>query len=58
VWRWPAASIDINLNRLLELRRVDQTWVAAVRREFAAVESNPKSFMLTPMVLELIAERS
>jgi SAM-dependent methyltransferase len=57
VWRWPAAFIDNYLNRLLELRRVDQDWVRAVRREFAAVESNPNSLMLTPVVLELIAER-
>jgi SAM-dependent methyltransferase len=57
VWRWPASFIDINLNRLLELGRVNQDWVAAVRREFAATESNPNSLMVTPMVLELIAER-
>ena len=57
VWRWPAAFIDSNLNRLLELGRVDQEWVTAVRREFAAVESNPNALMLTPMVLELIAAR-
>jgi SAM-dependent methyltransferase len=57
VWRWPAAFLDSNLNRLLELRRVDQDWVAAVRREFAALEANPNTLMLTPMLLELIAER-
>jgi SAM-dependent methyltransferase len=57
VWRWPSAFIDINLDRLLELRRVNQDWVTAVRREFAAAESNPNTFMLTPMLLELIAER-
>jgi SAM-dependent methyltransferase len=56
VWRWPAAFIDNNLNRLMELKRVDQSWVTAVRREFAAIESDPHSLMLTPMVLELVAE--
>jgi SAM-dependent methyltransferase len=58
LWRWPSAFIDVNLDRLLELRRVNQDWVTAVRREFAAAESNPNTFMLTPMLLELIAERS
>jgi SAM-dependent methyltransferase len=57
VWRWPAAFLDINLNRLLELGRVEEGWVAAVRREFAAAESNPDTFMVTPMLLEIIAER-
>lgn len=57
LWRWPSAFIDVNLDRLLELRRVDQDWVAAVRREFSAAESNPNTFMVTPMLLELIAER-
>jgi hypothetical protein len=57
VWHWPASFIDINLNRLLELGRVKSDWAAAVRREFAKAESNPNSLMITPMVLELIAER-
>ena len=57
MWRWPSSFLDINLNRLLELGRVDQEWVMAVRREFAAVESNPDSLMVTPLVLEIIAER-
>lgn len=56
-WRWPASFIDINLNRLLDLKRVDEEWAGAVRREFHAVESNPDALMLTPMVLEIVAER-
>jgi SAM-dependent methyltransferase len=56
VWQWPAAFIANNLTRLYDLNRVTSDWVAAVRREFAAVESNPCSLMLTPMVLELVAE--
>jgi SAM-dependent methyltransferase len=57
MWQWPASFLDINLNRLLELKRVDQQWVAAVRRAFAAVDSNPNALMITPLVLEIIAER-
>jgi SAM-dependent methyltransferase len=57
IWRWPAVFIDVNLDRLLELGRVDEDWVTAVRHEFTAAESNPHTLMLTPMLLELIAER-
>lgn len=56
-WHWPAAFLDINLNRLLELRRVDEAWATAVRDAFAEAESNPHTLMITPMVLEIIAER-
>ncbi|MES2207193.1 MAG: methyltransferase domain-containing protein [Pseudomonadota bacterium] len=58
VWQWPASFININLKRLLELGRVSEAWVTTVRHEFAAAASNPSSLMLTPMVLEIIAERN
>jgi len=58
MWQWPSSFLDINLNRLLELGRADQQWVVAVRRAFAAVDSNPNSLMITPLVLEIIAERT
>jgi hypothetical protein len=57
MWRWPSAFLDVNVDRLLELGRVDAEWVAAVRREFAILESNPETLMFTPMLLEIIAER-
>jgi hypothetical protein len=57
MWQWPASFLDVNLSRLLELGHVDQSWVTAVRREFATVESNPHTLMITPLVLEIIAER-
>lgn len=58
VWHWPASFISVNLQRLLELGRVDEAWVATVRREFTAAESRAGSLMLTPMVLEIVAERN
>jgi len=56
MWRWPAEFLKTNLNRMLELGRVDDEWVSAVRREFAQIEANPHSLMITPLVLEIIAE--
>jgi len=57
VWKWPAAFLESGLNRLLELKRVDAAWVESVRREFRVAEADPNTLMLTPMVLELIAQR-
>jgi hypothetical protein len=57
VWRWPSAFLDINLNRLLELGRVDPAWAQSVQQEFRAAEADPDTLMITPMVLEIIAER-
>jgi ubiquinone/menaquinone biosynthesis C-methylase UbiE len=58
VWQWPASFVNVNLNRLLELGRVDEAWAASVRSEFKAAESNPASLMITPLLLEIIAERN
>lgn len=57
LWQWPSSFIRINLDRLSELGRADTEWVSAVRQEFQAAEDDPNSLMITPMVLELIAER-
>lgn len=56
-WQWPSRFVESFLPRLLELGRVDAPWVDSVRREFREAESDPSSIMLTPMVLEIIAER-
>jgi SAM-dependent methyltransferase len=56
-WQWPATFIETNLRRLLELGRAEAAWVESVRRELREAEADPASMMITPMVLELIAER-
>jgi ubiquinone/menaquinone biosynthesis C-methylase UbiE len=56
-WKWPAAFLESGLKRLLELQRVDAAWVESVRREFQAAEADPSTLMITPTVLEIIAQR-
>jgi SAM-dependent methyltransferase len=56
-WRWPASFLDTNLRRLLELGRVDAGFCERVRDEWTTAESDPATVMLTPMVLEIIAEK-
>ena len=58
VWQWPASFIDINLQRLLELGLVDAGWVTEVKQDVQALEANPNALLITPMVLEIIAEKT
>jgi hypothetical protein len=57
IWQWPASFIGVNLDHLLGLGLVDEGWAASVRRELAEREADAGSLMLTPMVLEIVAER-
>ena len=56
-WKWPAAFIGTNLNRLTNLGRITTQWAKSVRKELEKTESNPNSYMITPLVLEIIAEK-
>jgi len=57
IWQWPSMFLKGFLPRLLELGRVDAQWVERVRREFEEAESDPSSIIVTPMLLEIVAER-
>ncbi len=56
LWQWPASFIDVNLKRLQELGHVTESWSAAVRRDLEEREAEDNTLMLTPMVLEIVAE--
>lgn len=58
MWQWPASFIEVNLVRLRELGRVTPEWVESVRREFQRAAADPTTLMTTPLLLEIIAERS
>jgi len=49
--------IEVNLARLHELGRVDAVFIEQARRELAEAEANPSSLMLTPILLETVAEK-
>jgi SAM-dependent methyltransferase len=57
MWQWPAQFIHVHLLRLQELGRIDAAFAEEVRLDLAAAEKEENSFMLTPLVLEIIAER-
>lgn len=57
LWDWPAGFIRTYVPRLRELGRVDDAWCARVLADVADAERDPNAVLLTPMVLEIIAER-
>lgn len=57
MWRWPASFVSIGLDRLQALGAADAAWADAARQDFAAAEADPEARMLTPLVLEIVAER-
>ncbi|WP_296815750.1 methyltransferase domain-containing protein [Brevundimonas sp.] len=57
VWQWPASFIKTYPLHLVESGKVDQAWADRVIGDFEKAERDPRSVMVTPMVLEVIAER-
>jgi SAM-dependent methyltransferase len=56
-WQWPATFIEIYLPRLIEMGRIDQKFADAVRADLARAEASSNSLMITPLMLEIIAEK-
>jgi SAM-dependent methyltransferase len=57
VWQWPKTFIEVGLRRLVELRRLPEDRARAILGDFAVAEATPGTRMVTPAVLEIIAER-
>jgi hypothetical protein len=57
MWQWPATFIDVYLPRLQQMGRIDQAFADKVRADLASAERAPNSLMMTPVVLEIVAEK-
>jgi SAM-dependent methyltransferase len=57
MWQWPAGFIDVYLPRLRETGAIDAAFEDAVRDEMKQVESRKDVVMITPLVLEIVAEK-
>lgn len=57
MWQWPAQFIEVYLPRLQEMGRIDQKFADQVRADLAGAERNPNALMITPLVLEIVAEK-
>lgn len=57
VAQWPDAFVDVGVQRLVELGRVDAARAKAIRDAYRESQSTPGAFQLTPTVLEIIATK-
>lgn len=57
MWQWPETFIEVYLARLIEQKRVDANFAAKFRADVAAAEKDPNTFMITPLVIEIVAEK-
>jgi len=57
MWQWPATFIETYLPRLIEMGRIDRKFADDVRAALAGTEKNPNTLMITPLVLEIVAEK-
>ena len=57
MWRWAATFVDVYVPRLQEMGRIDEKLASDIRQELAQAEQDPDRIMVTPLVLEIIAER-
>jgi SAM-dependent methyltransferase len=57
MWQWPVSFIETYLPRLIETGRINQEFANQVRDELAKAEMNPDALMITPLVLEIVAEK-
>jgi hypothetical protein len=57
MWQWTATFIETYLERLIEMGRIDRKFAEQVRTALASAEKNPNARVLTPLVLEIIAEK-
>lgn len=56
-WRWLASFIETGPQRLKELGRVEDAWIAALHAELREAERTPGQRMMTPTVLEILAKK-
>ena len=56
-WSWPAAFIAGGSRRLVELGRITAEFADEVLAELHTLERNPNAVMITPLVMEIIAEK-
>lgn len=56
IWQWPATFVDISAERLVDLGHLTSERADAVKSAFHRAGGNPSSRLVTPGVLEIIAE--
>lgn len=58
MWQWPASFVAGNSRRLADLGQMSRDRAEELREGFRALSANPDAVMLTPLVLEIIAQKT
>ena len=58
VWQWPKTFIAPHARRLAERGVVTDQWADEVAKEWAEAENDPRTIMTTPLLMEIVAERT
>lgn len=56
-WQWPASFIESGSRRLVDIGRITQKHAEEIQAEFRALAQHPGTVMVTPLVIEIIAEK-
>lgn len=56
-WEWPKAFVEVGVERMRELGSLSQAEADGVRKALADAERDPRSLMVTPGVIEIIATK-
>lgn len=57
MWQWPESFVRVHLVHLAETGRVPPEWARKVQAAFDATASRSGAYLITPAVLEVIAEK-
>jgi len=57
MWQWPAAFVESNSQRLVALGKKSEQWARELQSDFAVLSGNPDAVLVTPTVMQMIAER-
>ena len=57
LWQWPRAFVDVGIQRLVDVGRIDAARARSMASAFDEVESTPHAFQVMPTVIEILATR-
>jgi hypothetical protein len=57
MWQWPASFVKLHLDQQTALGNIEAAWAESMRQEWAEAEADPATLMVTPMGLEIVAEK-
>ena len=56
-WQWPKTFVPPHARRLAERGVVTTEWAEKVAKAWDAAETDPRTVMTTPLLMEIVAER-